>query len=100
MTVADSISRDDRDLMRRLTIGIALLFAFIAAYTRLDLLYSHKFFDVTGHAQWIWDNHRLASGDPLAFFAVRDVELPERRYFTHLKIAGDPDYTVWFNGRE
>lgn len=46
--------------MRRLTIGIALLFAFVAAFTRLDLLYSHRFFDVTGRAQWIWDNHRLA----------------------------------------
>ena len=86
--------------MRRLTIGVALLFAFVAAYTRLDLLYSHKFFDVTGRAQWIWDNHRLADGDPLAFFAVRDVDLPAQRYYTHVKIAGDPDYTLWFNGRE
>ena len=83
-----------------MTIGLVLLFALVAAYTKLDLLYSHKFFDVTGRAQWIWDNHRLASGDPLAFFAVHDFDLPEHRYFTHVKIAGDPEYTLWFNGRE
>lgn len=70
------------------------------AFSRLELLYGHKFFDVTGTAQWIWDAHRLADRDPLAFFAAKDVELPANRYFTKIKIAGDPSYTLWFNGVE
>ena len=90
----------DRVLMRRLTIGIAALFVFTAAFTRLDLLYSHKFFDVTGRAQWIWAQTRISSGVPVAFFATRDFDLPADRYFTRIKIAGDPQYTLYFNGRE
>lgn len=90
----------DRRLMRRLalTLGIILLLTF--AFSRLDLIYSHKFFDTTGRAQWIWFNHRIASGDPLAFFATREFDLPPNRYFTHIKIAGDPQYTLYFNGKE
>jgi hypothetical protein len=26
--------------------------------------------------------------------------LPEKRYYTHLKVIGDPEYTVYLNGRE
>src|SRR5690348_11454597 len=44
----------DRELARRLTIAMLALFAVVAAYSKLDLLYSHKFFDNTGRAQWIW----------------------------------------------
>src|SRR5438105_2845877 len=70
-----AISAGDRVLIRRLSIAIAALFVFTAAFTRLDLLYSHKFFDVTGHAQWIWAQTRISSGVPVAFFASRDFEL-------------------------
>src|SRR4029077_4665175 len=48
-----AISAADRVLMRRLTISVAALFLLTAAFARLDLLYSHKFFDVTGRAQWV-----------------------------------------------
>ena len=86
--------------MRRLTISVAALFLLTAAFARLDLLYSHKFFDVTGRAQWVWAQTRVSSGVPVAFFATRDFDLPANRYFTRIKIAGDPQYTLYFNGRE
>ena len=86
--------------MRRLSIVFGALLLFTFAFSRLELLYSHKFFDNTGRAEWIWVNHRIASGDPQAFFATKDFDLPPNRYFTRIKIAGDPEYTLWFNGRE
>ena len=86
--------------MRRLSIVFGFLLLATFAFSRLELLYSHKFFDNTGRAEWIWVNHRIASGDPQAFFATKDFDLPPNRYFTRIKIAGDPEYTLWFNGRE
>jgi len=100
MPAADFISLHDRHLMRRLSIVFGFLLLFTFAISRLELLYSHKFFDNTGRAEWIWVNHRIASGDPQAFFATKDFDLPPNRYFTRIKIAGDPEYTLWFNGRE
>ncbi|MEO8035682.1 MAG: hypothetical protein ABI837_14700, partial [Acidobacteriota bacterium] len=104
MTDPESTSRGmssaDRELARRLVIVLAFVFAFAAAFTSLESLYSHKFFDATGRAQWIWDRHDLARANPIAFFAVADFTLPEHRYYTKIKIAGDPQYTFWFNGKE
>jgi hypothetical protein len=101
MTAGDSIvSPSDRDLMKRLTIALALMFAFTAAFTHLDRTYTRKFEDITGGAQWIWAQHRMSDAQPVAFFAARDFELPENRYFAKLKVLGDPEYTVFFNGRE
>jgi hypothetical protein len=94
------VSPADRALMRRMTIALAALFLLTFAMSRLELLYSHKFYDVTGRAQWIWDNHRIAAGDPLAFFAAYDFDLRANRYYTKIKIAGDPQYTLYFNGVE
>jgi hypothetical protein len=70
----------------------------VAAYSRLNLLYSHKFFDNTGRAQWIWPEHRMADGDPVVFFATYDFDLPPNRTFTRIKMLGDPEYTLYFNG--
>lgn len=86
--------------MRRLAIATFALFLFTAAFHRLNLLYSHKFFDATGRAQWIWAQHRVSSNVPVTFFATRDFDLPKNRYFTRIKVAGDPQYTLYFNGRE
>lgn len=94
------VSQGDRELMKRLTIVFVFLFLFVGAFTSLDRLYSHKFNDVTGRAQWIWDPHPMISGDPVAFFATREFDLPPARYYAKLKIVGDPEYNVWFNGRE
>jgi hypothetical protein len=100
MSIADSIPAQDRDLMRRITIVLAFVFLFTAAFARLHALYSHKFLSTTGEAQWIWAQHRMSSQRAVAFFAVRDFTLPAKRYFTRLKVVGDPEYTVWVNGSE
>jgi hypothetical protein len=86
--------------MRRLTIVLGFIFLFVFAFSRLHLLYGGKFFDVTGNAEWIWQEERLADGFPAAFYATRDFDLPPQRSFTHIKILGDPEYTLYFNGTE
>jgi hypothetical protein len=88
----------DRILIRRLLIIAATVFVVVAAISRLELLYSHKFFDNTGTAQWIWQQNRLAQGDPAAFFATHEFDLPPNRTFTRIKMLGDPEYTLYFNG--
>jgi len=90
----------DHNLARRLVIALLALFGLVAAFSRLDLLYSGKFLDVTGRAEWIWPQHRLSLNVPVAFFAARDFDLPANRRFTHIKVFGDPEYTLYFNGRE
>ena len=90
----------DRELMRRLTIVLAFVFLFTAAFAHLQDVYAKKFFEVTGKARWIWAQHRMSNELPLAFFAARDVDLPERRLYTHLKLLGDPEYTLFVNGRQ
>ena len=86
--------------MARLTIVIIVGFLFVAAFTHLNRLYSKKFFDVTGKAEWIWPRHQLSREVPVVFFAARDFELPANRYYTKLKVAGDPEYTLYLNGQE
>ncbi len=88
----------DNRLIRRLIIIAAAIFVVVAAFSRLELLYSHKFFDNTGRAQWIWQQSRLADGDPAAFFVTREFDLPPNRTFTRIKMLGDPEYTLYFNG--
>lgn len=90
----------DRDLIKRLAIVLAFVFVFTAAFAHLERTYSQKFFDITGRAQWIWAQHRMSDNQPVAFFAAREFDLPERRIFTRLKVLGDPEYTVWVNGTE
>ena len=91
-------SIEDRVLICRLLIIAAAIFVIVAAISRLELLYSHKFFDNTGTAQWIWQRNRLAQGDPAAFFATHEFDLPPNRSFTRIKMLGDPEYTLCFNG--
>ena len=84
--------------IRRLCVIAASVFVVVFAFSRLQLLYSHKFFDNTGRAQWIWQQNRLAQGDPAVFFATREFDLPPNRAFTRIKMLGDPEYTLYFNG--
>lgn len=86
--------------MKRLTIVLAFVFAFTAAFSHLERTYSRKFLDITGGARWIWAQHRMNDNQPLAFFAARDFTLPENRLYTRLKVLGDPEYTVFLNGHE
>lgn len=86
--------------MKRVTIVLALVFAFTAAFTHLERTYSRKFFDITGDARWIWAQHRMSDNVPVAFFAARDFTLPPNRLYAKLKVLGDPEYTVFVNGHE
>ena len=83
--------------MRRLAIAVFAILVFVAAFDRLYLLYAHKFFDTTGRSQWIWAQHQISRNIPVAFFATRDFNLPANRRFTRIKIAVDPEYTLYFN---
>lgn len=96
--VSAFVSVSDRKLLRGLVILSVSIFIIVGAFSRLQLLYSHKFFDNTGRAQWIWQQNRLADGDPAAFFATREFDLPPNRAFTRIKMLGDPEYTLYFNG--
>jgi hypothetical protein len=95
-----SVPSAETDLLRRLTIVIVLGFLFLSAFAKLNLIYSHKFFNLTGNAAWIWPRVELSRELPVAFFATRDFDIPAVRYYTKIKILGDPDYTLYFNGRE
>src|SRR5688572_4424026 len=99
MNGADSINSKDLRLVRRLALAAGVIFLLTAAVAKLERTYSQKFYDVTGRAQWIWAPHRMSDDFPLAFFATRDFDLPERRVYTHLKILGEQEYTIWMNGR-
>lgn len=84
--------------MRRITSILAFVFVLAAAFWQLELMYSQKFFDRTGAAQWIWGRREITRGTALAFYATRNFNLPPNRYYVHIKIAGDPEYTLYFNG--
>jgi hypothetical protein len=164
------IAPDDLALLKRLTIVIVVGALLLSAFHHLNLVYSHKFFDVTGRAEWIWaptdvspgvatvmrargsveprrgplasirnriaslgndlkevaalapvhdgrfdsalarqtlrdlftrdDRPMAAREDPLAFFATHNFDLPASRYYTHIKVVADPEYTLYFNGHE
>ena len=100
MNAADSINASDRKLLQRLAKFAAALFLLTAALFTLQRTYAQKFFQTTGHAKWIWAQHRMSDNLPIAFFAARDFDLPAGRVFAHLKVLGDPEYTVYLNGKE
>lgn len=93
------IAPSDRILVRRLLLFALALFLTTAAVAHLYRVYSHKFYDLTGGAHWIWAPHQLSRNVPVVFFAARNFDLPASRYYTRIKIAGDPEYTLWFNGQ-
>src|ERR1051326_6780326 len=72
ITIAARMTSSDSNDLRRWTIVLILGFLFVAAFTQLNAVYGHKFFDVTGRAQWIWPRVEKSSEIPVAFFATRD----------------------------
>lgn len=76
-----------------LGVGVAIGF-----YSFLHQFFSAKFHDVTGRASWIWTQGRIAADKPLVLFAVHEMELPTNREYVKIKVSGDPEYTLWFNG--
>jgi len=89
-----------RSEVRRWIVVFLMLLAAAAAFHGLYRFFSTKFYRVTGEAQWIWKHHRYSSQEPVVFFATRNFVLPEHRPYVHIKVAGDPEYTLYFNGRE
>jgi hypothetical protein len=77
--------------------AIVLLVA-AATVTHLYRVYAYKFYDLTGGARWIWAQHRLSRNVPVVFYAAKEFDLPASRYYARIKIVGDPEYTLWFNG--
>ncbi len=86
--------------MKRLTIVLAFIVVFTAAFSHLSAVYSQKFYDRTAPAQLLWARHPMSANEPVAFFAARDVTLPPNRVYIRLKLLGDPEYTLYVNGRE
>lgn len=94
------IPPQDRELIKRLTAVLFLLILMTAATSYLWRMFSNKFYDITGSAEWIWAPHKISRNTPVAFFAVREVDLPKYRAWARIKILGDPEYTLYFNGRQ
>jgi hypothetical protein len=95
-----AISVQDRELMRRLTAALFFIVLLTAGFSYLWELFSNKFHDITGQATWIWAPHRISRNTPVVFFAARDFDLPKHRAWTRIKILGDPEYTLYFNGHQ
>jgi len=86
--------------MKRLGAVFIFLFVATAGFSHLVRTYSQKFYDVTGEARWIWAQQPMGANEPIAFFAARDIDLPDNRVFTHIKVLGDPEYTLFINGQK
>ncbi|HXG58190.1 MAG TPA: hypothetical protein VNL91_04135, partial [Thermoanaerobaculia bacterium] len=94
------VEEADRTLMRHLTAMLVIVTTLFAGAVELHRFYSQKFHDTTAPAKWIWCRTRMSRGSALAFFATREFDLPPNRNYTKIKIAADPQYTLYFNGRE
>jgi hypothetical protein len=77
-----------------LLLVVVALLAFISGF------FSRKFQLQTGQARWIWIDHPLDAREPIAFFAVRDVEVPPAPPLVRLRLACDADWTLYLNGIE
>jgi hypothetical protein len=97
---ADVVKRAERDLMKRLGLVLGFIFVFTAAFSHLAGVYSQKFYDRTAPAQLLWARHPMSANEPVAFFAARELTLPPNRVYVRLKLLGDPEYTLFVNGRE
>ena len=80
--------------------GILWLLTGVAAVSHVSTFFNDKFSRTTGAANWIWDRESLSRAKPRAFFVTRDFDLPADRRYVHVKVAADPEYTLYFNGRE
>jgi hypothetical protein len=95
-----SIASRDLVLIRRFTALALFVLCLTAAFAFLLRFYSRRFESFTGPARWIWASHQISRNEPVVFFAARDFDLPPTRHFTHLKVFADPEYTLYFNGRQ
>ena len=89
-----------RPFYRRVAFVLGLGCVIVFAVWRLNLLFGAKFYNPVGPAQWIWAEHEMSREIPVVFFATRDFDLPETRQYTRIKVLGDPEFILYFNGRE
>ncbi|HEU5161832.1 MAG TPA: hypothetical protein VFV54_01685 [Thermoanaerobaculia bacterium] len=99
-TVPSPATISARRLLLRWSGGVAVFLAGAALLVALAGFYEAKFSRTTGTAAWLWSDHRIAADEPEAFFLVRDFALPAGVPFVHIRVAADPEYTLWFNGME
>ncbi|MFA6955833.1 MAG: hypothetical protein WC538_08175 [Thermoanaerobaculia bacterium] len=91
----ESHSREIRIWFR--AAGAVLVAAALASF--FSGFYRAQFYRSTGTAHWIWPASKLSSGEPVAFFAVKEFDVPLNPPFVRIKIACDPEYTLYFNGQ-
>lgn len=80
--------------------GVGTFFVAAALFVAVAGFYEAKFSRTTGRAAWLWSDHRIAADEPEAFFLLRDFDLPAGVPFVRVRVAADPEYTLWFNGLE
>jgi hypothetical protein len=96
----DGAPQFPRAIARRYAgVFFSLLLAAVSLAT-LVRFYGNEFYGITGKANWLWSHHRVAADEPEAFFVTREFELTETRELVHIRVAADPEYTLWFNGIE
>lgn len=80
--------------------GAAICLAGAALLLAIASFYEAKFARTTGDAVWLWSDHRIAADLPEAFFLAREFDLPSDFRLVRIRVAADPEYTLWFNGVE
>jgi hypothetical protein len=86
--------------MKRLTLVLALIFAFTAAFAHLERTYARKFFDITGDARWIWAQHRMSNNGRWRSSPRAISRSPRTASTRASKCSAIPEYTVFINGHE
>ena len=76
-----------------------IVFVAVALGSFFSGFYRAQYHGTTGEARWTWPETKLSSGAPLAAFAVKEFEVPLNPPFVRIKIACDPEYTLYFNGK-
>ncbi|MGH9458288.1 MAG: hypothetical protein ACRD2J_11700 [Thermoanaerobaculia bacterium] len=88
-----------RFVARSVLLAVALVAATAVIFTFVRF-YTAKFERTTGEAAWLWSHNRVAADQPEAFLLARDFDVPPARSYVRIRVAADPQYTLWFNGIE
>lgn len=90
----------NRNFVRRWSRYVAIVVISFSAWAYTFQFFERKFGQITGSAEWLWQKHQFSSEKPVVFFATREFEVPADRQFVKIKVAGDPEYVLYFNGVE
>lgn len=94
------MNASNREFVFRWSRHVAVVLIAFAAWTYTFQFFERKFGRSTGAAEWLWEKHKLSSETPVVFFATRELDVPADRQFVKIKVAGDPEYILYFNGLE